>query len=276
LGKAKAANARLALLRRAQASYPLDFWINIHLALSIDRTESSDNKFNTLEALGFLRAALVLQPQNPAVHAELGFLLDKLNRHQDAEAAYRQALALRPANDYKARYNLGLILEGHRKYAEAIPIYRAIAELDPPLSLLGHNRLAWVLISAEDTRLRDPKQALWHAQKAVALHPDSMELMNTLGAAYYRNVDTLSKVAQLRKTTYWDTYFLLALAHWRAGNKENARAWLDKGSQWFKLAESQIDDSGKRFIQILITEAHELMGVEAPMLTNSAQEHLKK
>jgi hypothetical protein len=70
LDKAKGKAAAAQLLRRAQAHYPTDFWLNFKLAMHWDLNPATLD-----ETIGFLRAALALRPQSPGVHQVLGITL---------------------------------------------------------------------------------------------------------------------------------------------------------------------------------------------------------
>ena len=91
-----------------------------------------------------------------------------------------------------------------------------------------------MLATCPDLKLRDPKEAVAHAQKAVELEPDQADYWNTLGVARYRNgnwksaIEALMKSAQLRNGGDSFDFFFLAMAHWKLNEKEKARAWYDQ------------------------------------------------
>ena len=100
--------------------------------------------------------------------------------------------------------------------------------------------------------MRDPKQAVAHAQKAVELAPDQADYWNTLGVARYRNgnwksaIEALMKSAQLRNGGDSFDFFFLAMAHWKLNEKEKARAWYDQAVAWMDNYSPQ-DEELKRF-----------------------------
>ncbi len=65
------------------------------------------------------RKAIALTPADGDLYNNLGTALEKLDREIDAEAAYRQASALNP-RDSLPYYNLGLLYDGQGRVAEAI------------------------------------------------------------------------------------------------------------------------------------------------------------
>jgi tetratricopeptide (TPR) repeat protein len=61
---------------------------------------------------------------------------------------------------------------------------------------------------------------------------------HNLGAAYYRNsewqqaITALDKGLTLLKSDNGEIFFFLAMAHQRAGHKDEAKKWYDKGVAW--------------------------------------------
>jgi uncharacterized protein HemY len=111
--------------------------------------------------------------------------------------------------------------------------------------------------------LRDPKQAVKHAEQATKLAPDNAGFWNTLGLAHYRNgswqaaVEALTKSMQLRNGGVGSDYFFLAMAHAQLGEKELARTWYDKAVAWMDKNKQQ-DEELRRFR----AEAAALLGIK--------------
>src|SRR5262249_16436844 len=97
------------------------------------------------------------------------------------------------------------------------------------------NYLAWLLVVCPDPNLRDLKQALELARKAVAAAPDDWRFLRTLGVAQHLTGDdqaaikALSRSLELHQGGEAIDYFPLAAAHQKLGHKEEARRWYDKG-----------------------------------------------
>jgi tetratricopeptide (TPR) repeat protein len=87
-----------------------------------------------------------------------GAQAERQARLEKAEAAYRRALALRPA-DEKARCNLGALYVKKRQYPEAITQFRQ-ALVDHPHSALAHYNLA---ILFAETKIYREARAEWAA-----------------------------------------------------------------------------------------------------------------
>ncbi len=94
------------------------------------------------EAAQAYRKALLLEPKDRVAwyysHNNLGFCLNQINRHREAESYLRQAIAIEPAwfNAYK---NLGVSLAARGEYAEAAKLFvqaTVICPTDP--RALGH------------------------------------------------------------------------------------------------------------------------------------------
>lgn len=90
------------------------------------------------------------EPGNPLWHHLLGDLHHSRKQYGDALASYRQAMVLAPEN------------------AETM------------------NNMAWLLLTAEQTELRDPALALTLARQAAALEK-SAHILDTLATAYWAN-----------------------------------------------------------------------------------------
>jgi tetratricopeptide (TPR) repeat protein len=100
------------------------------------------------------------------------------------------------------------------------------------------NNLAWFLATAEAPAHRDPVLATELAERAAASEPRNGGYRNTLGVARYRTGDWKQAIADLEQSaalskggTSFD-WFFLAMAHWRTGNKDEARKWYDRAVRW--------------------------------------------
>jgi serine/threonine protein kinase/tetratricopeptide (TPR) repeat protein len=127
----------VALLRRAQARHPHDFWINYELAHALGRLRPPPAD----EAVGYYRAALSLRPNTPEVHLNLGNALLGRGNRDEAIAQYRQAIALDPKLA-EAHCELGLALKAQGDFAAALAALKAGHEL-------GSQRKDWPYPSAE-------------------------------------------------------------------------------------------------------------------------------
>jgi serine/threonine protein kinase/tetratricopeptide (TPR) repeat protein len=216
------------------------------------------------KAIGHQRLALKLRPRHPVYRKDLVVQLASLGRTRarlgeltEAEEAYRQALpvAEKLAEDFpripRYRSDLAglhqgvgdvLLARGRREdarnaYAQVIAIRKQLVR-DFPASP-GHCRdLAWFLVTCPDPDLWDAAQATRLARQAIALAPRGGDCWRTLGVACYRAKDWQGAVAAFRKAMNfragrdgWE-WFILAMAHWQLGDKQQARALYDRAIQW--------------------------------------------
>ncbi len=125
------------------------------------------------EAAAAYRRALELRPDYPEAHNNLGISLAQLGQPQAAERAFRAALALRP--DYPdALTNLGGVLQGLGRLAEAVAAYERAIALNPatPRAALGQALRG----------LGRSRAALAAYRADLVLRPADPEALNNLAA----------------------------------------------------------------------------------------------
>jgi serine/threonine protein kinase/Flp pilus assembly protein TadD len=172
---------------------------------------------------------------------KLGERLDAEGRYQEAEQAFRRTLAL---------------LE---QLAASFP--NSPKHLNALVSCQG--RLAMFLLSCPDLKLRNAQEATALAQKAVERVPDYRDGWIVLGMAQYRAgnwkaaVKTLEESQKRFKNGNCAEWFILAMAHWQLGHKEEARQWFDRADEWMQKNGRQYRD-----LQSWRTEAAELLGIK--------------
>ena len=122
------------------------------------------------------RQAIALRPECAEAHYSLGILLADGHKHGAAEAAYRQAIASRP--DFVEAYvNLGNVLTAQRKHREAEVACRKALELWPDVAA-AYNNLGNAL--AGQGKLGEAEAAY---RKALDLRPDLAAACCNLGIA---------------------------------------------------------------------------------------------
>jgi protein O-mannosyl-transferase len=147
-----------------------------HLANALAEKGRSD------EAIEHYQIALDLKLLDPDLYHNLGSTLARQNRFAEAVGAYQKALEVNP-DSAEAHNNLGLIYYQLGRGQEALAHWRAALRLQPD-NMIALTRTAWCLATHEDASLRDGKEAVELAQRAVRLsQAKSPILLYTLAAA---------------------------------------------------------------------------------------------
>jgi tetratricopeptide (TPR) repeat protein len=135
----------------------------------------------------FQEAAKSLVEKDPNAHlvwVKLGEAYDTAGRNEDAAQAYQQAIAAKP--DVPGYYNnLGNVLARAGKIDEAKAAYTKSAELDPPNAATAWRNFGISLYNAN--RLAD---AIAPLQKATELDPKSAQAWYLLGASLLMRMTT--------------------------------------------------------------------------------------
>jgi Flp pilus assembly protein TadD len=144
----------------------------------------------TEEAKEHFIAAIDIKPTFGAAHNQLGVILLNQGNLPGARTHLGQAVELDPGS-YEAHYNLGMIFlrqhdleEARKHYIIALKIKPDQENLLPQLALID-NALAWGLATKTDPRIRNGLRALALAQEAcTATKYQQPEYLDTLAAAY--------------------------------------------------------------------------------------------
>ena len=115
-------------------------------------------------------------PQSQRAHNNLGVVLKKLGRIDEAIGHFLKALRIKP-NYVEAHYNLGNALEKQGRIDEAISHYLEALRIKPDYSE-AHNNLGVVLICKGNI-----KEAIYHFREALAIKPDYVNAENNLKKA---------------------------------------------------------------------------------------------
>jgi len=144
--------------------------------------------------------------------------------------------------------------------------YRRALQANPENAML-YNGLAWTHVMAP-AEVRDTKEMLSAAEKAVRIEPGNSQNLNTLGAAYYRAGQYQKAIAILEKnsrlsadaTLPFDLYFL-AMSWQAAGEPAKARLYYDWAERWTrKLQGTAILDQAQ--LRPLRSEAAATLGID--------------
>jgi tetratricopeptide (TPR) repeat protein len=122
-------------------------------------------------------------PNNPRAHNNLGFLLERMGRIQDADWHYREAVRIYP--DYiDAQNNFGSFLSKLGKTKEAVTHFEAALRVNPR-DAEAHNNWGNALL-----QLRRTQDAIKHYNQALEIKPDYPEAHYNLGNALTQDEKT--------------------------------------------------------------------------------------
>jgi WD40 repeat protein/Tfp pilus assembly protein PilF len=132
-----------------------------------------------------------------------------------------------------------------REYLKAVDLLRQVIRTDPRHTK-AHNGLAWLLLTGPK-ELRDPKEALPLARKAVEFAPEQPTYHNTLGVALYRTDQFAEAVPVPERslkegegTADASDLFVLAMCHHRLGHDDKAKDCLGRAERWFEERRGQL------------------------------------
>ncbi len=136
----------------------------------------------TDDAIRGLARAVELTPNHTPALSELGILLSLRGRAAEAVQPFRTLVEVEPTRA-EHHNNLGIALSAAGRYGEAIVAFReGLAKQEDHVGMM--QKLAWLLCTCPDERLRDPEEALRFAEKAGELSGNrNPRMLETLAAA---------------------------------------------------------------------------------------------
>jgi tetratricopeptide (TPR) repeat protein len=220
----------------------------------------------------------------------LGRILKAEGRSGEAEQAFRRSLPIaeRLVADMPSRTDallarvyggLGECLwETGRRSESREFFHRARETWEKMISISpqsAESRLALSLLLADcpDPQLRDSARAVKLAREVVDQSPHMAAAWNALGVALYRAGAAKEAVRPLRRSVEMtsgggvESWFFLAMALGKAGDKDQARPWYDKAVGWTE--KSRPKDPGLRRLR---AEAAAVLGLsDAALVVGSAK-----
>jgi tetratricopeptide (TPR) repeat protein len=133
------------------------------------------------EAAAHYASAIALQPGFAAAHENLGVVYLMTGHFPESEQQLKESLRLQPGN-IGAHFNLAQIQTQLGETAEAIENYRAVLRLDPQENQ-ARQKLAWLLATGPNPRLRDGAEALRLATQVTQSAPSDPVTWDTQAAA---------------------------------------------------------------------------------------------
>ncbi len=125
------------------------------------------------EALTELQTAMSLRPDLAGVHVRLGSVLGALGRNEEAAAAFAEGIRLQP-EDADAHYNFGIALAQQGKLQDAAREFRATVNLRPDDAEARFN------LGIASARLGQTAEAITQFAEALRIRPDFKEARQAL------------------------------------------------------------------------------------------------
>src|SRR2546426_509955 len=206
------------------------------------------------EAIAAFRKALELRPNYPEALKELGTAFLRKGQLDDALTSYRKALEQRP-NYAEVIHNIGLVLAEKNQLDEAITYYQKAIALKPDLALAHYN------LGRALQQKGQLDEAIAAYQKALALRPDSALTLFDLGRAFDAKGQYDEAIAAYRKAIdlepdYLEAFNNLGAAFQMKGQLDDAIAAYQKALQLKPDAQpvgrnlaSALDEKQKREVE---------------------------
>ena len=130
-----------------------------------------------LDAVMYCREAVLLQPDNPDTHANLGFRLHQVGQSTEALESFDRALQLKPT-DPGVYYNMAVVLQAAGDMEQAVERYRQVLQINPNY-VSAHNNLgnALRLMGKYD-------DAIEHFNRAIELWADNINARHNLALTH--------------------------------------------------------------------------------------------
>jgi serine/threonine-protein kinase len=185
--------AEESVLRQGLRRYPSDPWLNLLKGLSLEATGRRD------DAIGYYMAARAIRP---AAGHQLGHLLERQGRPEEAIAVFEDLTRLRPWNWshldclVKVLVDQGRTQEAERLRSKLIPMLEE-ALVRTPRSATLHANLA-----ADLANQGKRKEAMAHAEEAVRLDPRMAKASELLGGMLAEEGKLEEGIKHLRIATH--------------------------------------------------------------------------
>jgi len=149
------------------------------------------------ESIDHYESALRLRDGNVAAHFGLGRALASKQKIDSAIFHFQKALSIQP--DYIAASNdLGVLFASKGEIKEAIAAWQQSLSFDPENADAANN-IAWVRATAADPDLRDGREALELAQRALRGGGENAVVLRTLAAAQAENGQFAKAIATCQR-----------------------------------------------------------------------------
>ncbi|MGD8501522.1 MAG: tetratricopeptide repeat protein, partial [Phycisphaerales bacterium] len=178
------------------------------------------------------------------------------------------------AENYLSRAEYYVYLQDDKKAFADLEKY---AEINPSQAAAGYNSLGWGLVRRVQEMV-SPEIAVELYRKANEIQPEVWDYLFGLGMAHYRAgqweeaISTLTRASELPGGENSRNFFLLAMAHWQLGDKATAANWYNKVIELAQKSNIDILSLPLRgsTLYSFYLEAAELMGIKIKELKRKA------
>jgi len=290
-------DAALGTIDEAIARFPRDFRLHFQrgkILTAKGRTEDAISSYATASALapdyepsrinrallllGLRRApeavvVLTAGAHRPSCTWEtlLGNAYLNTGQPKLALAAFDEAIRLDPKSGHPHDQR-GFVLLSLGKLPDALLAWQRAASLDPG-NIESRNAAAWTLVTAADTKLREPARAVALAREALAIDDKPSGTWNTLGVALCREgkwKEAIEALAESSKRSAGGTAFdwlFAAIAYKRLGDDAQAQASYERASTWEAKHAKSLTPDGQEELARFRAEAVEALGIPVPQAT---------
>jgi superkiller protein 3 len=199
----------------------------------IHQADTARNGGRLQEAEQMYAAAVKEDPASPVGHNQLGLCYERENRLLEAAGQFNAALASNP-DFVPSLQNLGSVMYRQGRYNEAIEKYEKVMLLKKTPDAEAETNLAIVLrdratFAGGKTRDQDFENAIQHFRKAIQIDPNFPQAHNNLGLCYlhlrrFSEAETEIRQAIELKRDYAIAYFNLGLVEQARHNNQAAVA----------------------------------------------------
>jgi rhomboid protease GluP len=155
------------------------------------------------EAIQQFNNALRLNPDIPQAKLGLSAAYRLKGDFASAQKFLEAALGGAPATA-EGHTELADLCAQQKLYAQALEHYKEALRLKPDLAV-AHNNLAWMLVTTDEAAYRNPKDALFHARRAVELSQwKEAAFVDTLAEALFANQEFSEAVKVQEKALQLD------------------------------------------------------------------------
>ncbi|ACC69261.1 hypothetical protein PPMP20_08135 [Paraburkholderia phymatum] len=215
--------ARDIWLRAAAHLFPMDAGSLAELNLQLLTGQ------HAVEAEAIARACAALAPRDPKTHFQLGLTLQLMNRHSDAIAPYREALAIDPDLPSLRNNLAAALMSANPASPEVAVLLTAAIERSPD------DANAWINLAKSRLAGFDLDGALEAEQRAILLQPDTPVALGNHGqtlreAQQWEDAERFTSAAHRAAPSNASFMSNLSMLHLLRGNY--ADGWLEHEARW--------------------------------------------